>query len=236
MQFRPLLPRAAWLVAALLFALSCFPLLYGRLRPSSGTIHRGIHIAFVLGLIFLVFSARRDTNRQAPQGQAWPPLGVGLHDWVLAVAAVVASLYVPWVFHDLQFRVGNPLTIDWVMGTVMVVVVLEATRRGVGAALPIIAIVLMIYALLGPTLPGILAHPGNTWKSVVNHLYLTSNGIFGVALGVVATYVFHYVLFGVMATRVGLGRFFIDIATALAGRFAGGPGQGLDLRLRLSSA
>jgi TRAP-type uncharacterized transport system fused permease subunit len=129
------------------------------------------------------------------------------------------------VFHDLQFRVGNPLTIDWVMGTIMVVVVLEATRRGVGAALPIIAIILMIYALLGPKLPGILAHPGNTWKSVVNHLYLTSNGIFGVALGVVATYVFHYVLFGVMATRVGLGRFFIDIATALAGRFAGGPAK-----------
>ena len=68
-------------------------------------------------------------------------------------------------------------------------------------------------------------HPGNTWKGVVNHLYLTSQGIFGVALGVVATYVFHYVLFGVLATRVGLGRFFIDLATALAGRFSGGPAK-----------
>ncbi len=153
------------------------------------------------------------------------PLGIGLLDWVLAIVAALASLYVPWVFHDLQFRVGNPDPIDWIMGTMMLVVVLEATRRSVGPALSIIAIVLMIYALLGPSLPGIFAHPGNSWKSVVNHLYLTVNGVYGIALGVVATYVFHYVLFGVLATRVGLGRFFIDIATAIAGRFAGGPAK-----------
>jgi len=129
------------------------------------------------------------------------------------------------VFHDLQFRVGNPDPADWVMGTLMILVVLEATRRSVGPALSIIAVVLMIYALLGPSLPGILAHPGNSWKSVVNHLYLTVNDVYGIALGVVATYIFHYVLFGVLATRVGLGRFFIDIATAIAGRFAGGPAK-----------
>jgi TRAP transporter 4TM/12TM fusion protein len=225
MQFRPLLPRAAWLVAALLFALSCFHYYTAGFGLLPETTHRGIHIAFVLGLIFLVFSARRSSNRQIPRATPLAPLGVGLGDWLLAIAAAIASLYVPWVFHDLQFRVGNPLAIDWIMGTIMIVVVLEATRRSVGAALPIIASVLMLYALFGPALPGILAHPGNTWKSVVNHLYLTSNGIYGIALGVVATYVFHYVLFGVLATRVGLGRFFIDIATALAGRFAGGPAK-----------
>src|SRR2546421_405960 len=102
---------------------------------------------------------------------------------------------------------------------------LQETRRSVGWPLPIIAIVLIVYALYGRALPGILAHPGNTWKSVVNHLYLTSQGIYGIALGVVATYVFHYVLFGVLATRVGLGRFFIDLATALTGRFSGGPAK-----------
>ena len=111
------------------------------------------------------------------------------------------------------------------MGSIMIVVMLEATRRSVGWPLPIIAVVLILYALYGRSFPGIFAHPGNNWKSIVNHLYLTSQGIFGVALGVVATYVFHYVLFGVLATRVGLGRFFIDIATALTGRFAGGPAK-----------
>jgi TRAP transporter 4TM/12TM fusion protein len=225
MQFRPLTPRAAWLVAGLLFALSCFHYYTAGFGLLPEVIHRGIHVAFVLSLIFLVFSVRRSGNGRQSRAGLLAPLGIGLHDWALAIGAALASLYVPWVFHDLQFRVGNPDTLDWVMGTIMIVVVMEATRRSVGLALPVIAVVLIVYALLGPTLPGILAHPGNTWKSVVNHLYLTVNGVYGIALGVVATYVFHYVLFGVLATRVGLGRFFIDMATAIAGRFAGGPAK-----------
>ncbi|HEU0160077.1 MAG TPA: TRAP transporter permease [Hyphomicrobiaceae bacterium] len=225
MQFRPLLPRAAWLVAALLFTLSCFHYYTAGFGLLPEVIHRGIHVAFVLGLIFLVFPARRNNSASLPRSSRLRPLGIGLADWLLAIAAALASLYVPWVFHDLQFRVGNPDPIDWIMGTLMLIVVLEATRRSVGPALSIIAVVLIIYALLGPSLPGIFAHPGNSWKSVVNHLYLTVNGVYGIALGVVATYVFHYVLFGVLATRVGLGRFFIDIATAIAGRFAGGPAK-----------
>ena len=74
-------------------------------------------------------------------------------------------------------------------------------------------------------MPGILQHPGASWSNIVNHLYLTSQGIYGIALGVVATYVFHYVLFGVLATRVGLGKLFIDLATCVAGRYAGGPAK-----------
>ena len=225
MSFRPLLPRAGWLVAGLLFVLSAFHYYTAGFGLLPETTHRGIHMAFVLGLIFLVFSATKGTSKIPAASTALAPLGIGLIDWACAIAAVAASLYVPWVFHDLQFRVGNPDPLDWIMGSILIVVLLEATRRSVGPALPIIAVVLMAYALAGPTLPGIFAHPGNTWKSVVNHLYLTSNGVFGVALGVVATYVFHYVLFGVLATRVGLGRFFIDLATALAGRFAGGPAK-----------
>jgi len=225
MRFRPLLPAAASIVAVLLFGLSCFHYYTAGFGLLPETTHRGIHIACVLGLIFLVFSWSKKGNAAPPKASVLAPLGIGIVDWICAIAVAIASLYVPWVFHDLQFRVGNPLTIDWVMGTIMIVLMLEATRRSVGLPLPIIAIVLMAYALWGPWFPGILAHPGNTWKSVVNHLYLTSQGIFGVALGVVATYVFHYVLFGVLATRVGLGRFFIDIATALTGRFSGGPAK-----------
>ncbi len=225
MSFRPLLPRAAWLVAGLLLALSFFHYYTAGFGLLPETTHRGIHMAFVVGLIFLVFPMLRSGARRVGTHSLTTPLGIGLIDWACAIAAVIASLYVPWVFHDLQFRVGNPLTIDWVMGTVLIVVLLEACRRSVGIALPIIAIVLMIYAMVGQKLPGILNHAGNNWTGVVNHLYLTSQGIYGVALGVVATYVFHYVLFGVLATRIGLGRFFIDLATALAGRFSGGPAK-----------
>jgi TRAP transporter 4TM/12TM fusion protein len=225
MRFRPLLPTAGWIVALLLFGLSCFHYYTAGFGLLPETLHRGIHISCVLGLIFLVFSWSQTGNAAQPVAGPLAPLGIGIVDWLCAIAAVVTSLYVPYVFHDLQFRVGNPDPMDWIMGTVMIVVLLEATRRSVGWPLPIIAIVLMVYALYGRSLPGILAHPGNTWKSVVNHLYLTSQGIYGIALGVVATYVFHYVLFGVLATRVGLGRFFIDLATALTGRFSGGPAK-----------
>jgi TRAP transporter 4TM/12TM fusion protein len=225
MRFRPLLPVAAWIVAAALFGLSCFHYYTAGFGLLPETLHRGIHIACVLGLIFLVFSWNKSGNVVPPKASLFAPLGIGIVDWLCCIAAVVTSLYVPYVFHDLQFRVGNPDPIDWIMGSVMIVVLLEATRRSVGWPLPIIAVVLMAYALWGRNLPGILAHPGNNWKSVVNHLYLTSQGIYGIALGVVATYVFHYVLFGVLATRVGLGRFFIDLATALTGRFSGGPAK-----------
>ena len=226
MRFRPLQPGTAWLVAGLLFALSCFHYYTAGFGLLPEQTHRGIHIAFVLGLIFLVFpTIKSQSATVATSSGLLRPFGIGLHDWLLMAAAVATSLYVPWVFHDLVFRVGNPSTVDVFMGTLMIVVLLEATRRSVGWPLPIIAICLMLYALYGRSFPGILVHPGNTWNAVVNHLYLTSQGIFGIALGVVATYVFHYVLFGVMATRVGLGRFFIDLATALAGRFAGGPAK-----------
>jgi TRAP transporter 4TM/12TM fusion protein len=117
------------------------------------------------------------------------------------------------------------MPMDVLMATVLIAVLLEATRRSVGWPLPAIAVLMMVYALYGRHFPGIFVHPGATWRGLVNHLYLTSQGVYGIALGVVATYVFHYVLFGVLATRIGLGKFFIDLATALTGRFAGGPAK-----------
>ncbi len=225
MRFRPLLPRTAWLVAGLLLALSFFHYYtagFGLLRE---TTHRGVHLAFVLSLIFLVFAAFKTNQDTPPKSTLWRPGGISLVDWALSVAAAVSSLYVPWIFEDLAFRVGNPSWVDVAMGTVLIVVLIEATRRSVGWALPIISIGMMLYAYFGRAMPGILQHPGASWSSIVNHLYLTSQGIYGIPLGVVATYVFHYVLFGVLATRIGLGKLFIDLASCVAGRYAGGPAK-----------
>src|SRR3546814_1243081 len=83
----------------------------------------------------------------------------------------------------------------------------------------------MGYAIFGPSMPGILVHPGATVSQLIDHLYLTTQGIYGIALGVVATYVFHFVLFGVFATRIGLGKLFLDCAAFVAGRFAGCPAK-----------
>jgi TRAP transporter 4TM/12TM fusion protein len=225
MHFRPLGPPATWVIGSLLVTLSFFHYYtagFGILREAT---HRGIHIAFVLGLIFLVFGRKKKAQNIVPRPAPFYPGGLPFYDWILAIFAAVSALYVPYVFDDLAFRVGNPLPQDVAMGTIMVFVILEATRRAVGPTLAIIALLFIIYALLGQYAPGVLVHPGASWENLINHLYLTSQGIYGIAVGVVATYVFHFVLFGVLATRIGLGELFIELASCLAGRYAGGPAK-----------
>lgn len=225
MRFRPLPAVVGTLVGALLIALSLFHYYTAGFGLLQEVTHRGVHLAFVLGLIFLVFPHRKALLSSAAPSRLLTPGGVPWFDWVLAIAIAVAVLYIPWIFEDLTFRVGNPGTLDLVMGSILVVALLEATRRCMGWPLPVIAILFMAYALLGPAFPGLLKHAGANWKQLINHEYLTSQGIYGVAVGVVATYVFHFVLFGVLATRIGLGQLFLDIASSIAGRYAGGPAK-----------
>ncbi len=224
-SFRKLARAPSLLVGSLLLALSCFHYYTAGFGLLEETTHRGVHLAFVIGLIFLVFTFVPAWGRNVRPSTGLAPGGIALFDWLLCIAAVASALYVPWVFHDLADRVGNPSTLDVVMGSIMVVVLLEATRRSIGWGLPIIAMFSIVYALFGTWFPGIFLHPGSSWTNLVNHLYLTSQGIYGVALGVVATYVFHFVLFGVLATKIGLGRLFLGVAAAVAGRFAGGPAK-----------
>ena len=225
MRFRPVWQPAAFLVSALLIVLSCFHYYtagFGLLREAT---HRGVHMAFVLGLVFLVFPLRKAMLEAPPKPGVLAPGGVPLYDWLFALAVAVAALYIPYVFDDLAFRVGNPNQLDVAAGSMLVVLLLEATRRAMGWPLPVIVLVFMTYALAGPLFPGLLKHSGASWPALVNHLYLTSQGIYGIAIGVVATYVFHFVLFGVLATAIGLGQLFIDIASTIAGRYAGGPAK-----------
>lgn len=225
MRFRPVVPPALQIVKWLLIALSCFHFYtagFGLLRE---TTHRGVHLAFVLGLIFLVFAASKKSLEHPRPNSLMAPGGVPLVDWLLGLACAASVLYIPWVFNDLAFRVGNPDLSDVVMGSILFITLLEATRRSMGWPLPLIAIGFTVYALLGPYFPGLLKHAGANWSQMINHQYLTSQGIYGVAVGVVATYVFHFVLFGVMATRIGLGQLFLDIASSVAGRYAGGPAK-----------
>ncbi|MFO1221287.1 MAG: TRAP transporter permease [Burkholderiaceae bacterium] len=225
MRFRPTWPPASTLLKALLITLSCFHYYtagFGLLRE---TTHRGVHLAFVLGLIFIVFGFSRKPAAQEHTRSWAAPGGVPLVDWALAIAVAISVLYIPYIFDDMAFRVGNPSTLDVTMGSILLVLLLEATRRAMGWPLPVIAIVFVVYALGGRWFPGLLQHPGQTWSQLINHQYLTSQGIYGVAVGVVATYVFHFVLFGVLATRIGLGQLFLDIASSIAGRYAGGPAK-----------
>jgi TRAP transporter 4TM/12TM fusion protein len=225
MRFRPTLPPATVIVKWLLIILSGFHFYtagFGLLRE---TTHRGVHLAFVLGLIFLVFAATKSDADSTVSKSRLSIGGVPLIDWLLGLACAASVMYIPYVFDDLAFRVGNPDTMDVVMGSVLFVTLLEATRRSMGWPLPLIALGFTAYALTGPYFPGLLKHAGASWSQMINHQYLTSQGIYGVAVGVVATYVFHFVLFGVLATRIGLGQLFLDIASTVAGRYAGGPAK-----------
>lgn len=221
-RFRPLAPSLTLVVGAILFLLSGYHFYTAGYGIPRTTTHTGLHLGVTLFLVFMSFSAFGTVGAR----RGWrAPFGVSLADWPLALVAAAAAFYVPWVYEQLAFRVGNPLPLDVLMGTALIVTLLEAVRRSMGWPLPVIAALFMGYAYFGQSMPGILIHPGASWTNIVNHLYLTSQGIYGTALWVIATYVFHFVLFGVMATRIGLGQLFIDLASAAAGRYSGGPAK-----------
>ncbi len=222
-RFRPLPKGLMWVTAGLLFFLSCYHYYTAGFGIPRRTTHGGLHLAFTLALIFLSFAIWGRGG--ALPNRPLTPFGLPLWDWLLGIAGVTAALYVPLTYESIAFRVGNPLPLDVAMGTILIVVLLEAVRRSMGWPLPVIALIFLGYAYFGQSMPGVLVHPGADWRGIVNHLYMTSQGIYGTALAVISTYVFHFVLFGVLATRIGLGQLFIDLASALAGRFAGGPAK-----------
>ncbi|GAB5467306.1 MAG: TRAP transporter permease [Rhodospirillales bacterium] len=222
--FRATGPRIAFVIATALVAMSVYHFYASGFGLIREVLHRGIHLAFVMGLAFLLFPFSR---RDRPRAQRWyRPGGVHIVDILFSLLAVGAAIYLPLLPPEaLAERVGNPATIDVVMGTGLLLVVLEATRRSVGPTLAVIAIIFILFALFGPLAPGALKHGGASWPGLINHLYLTNQGIYGLAIGVMAQYVFLFILFGVLATRIGLGQLFIDLAMVIAGRYAGGPAK-----------
>jgi len=223
LQFRDIKGTGAILVGTMLFLLSVFHYYTSGFGVFEHHWHVGIHLAFVIGLIFLVFPFfSKDKNQTATW---YRPSGIPLYDWAFFLITIVATLYIPLSFEDIAFRIGNPNTYDVIFGTLMILVVLETTRRTMGLALPLISIGFILYGLFGYLFPGPLLHPGSSWNALVDHLYMTNQGIFGIPVFVVATYVFHFVLFGILAMRIGLGQLFIDVAYIIAGRFAGGPAK-----------
>jgi len=159
--------------------------------------------------------------------------GVPYLDILLMILGVMSALYlgfawrgVSWLgVEEMTFRMGNPNGWDMLFGCILIVLVLDIARRTLGWILPLIISVFICYALFGPVFPGLLQHPGVKFNTFVSSMYFPQEGIFGVTLWVVSTIVFHFVLFGVIAQRTGLGQLFIDNATILAGRYVGGPAK-----------
>jgi TRAP transporter 4TM/12TM fusion protein len=200
--------------------------------------HMGSHMAGVMILVFIGFPAFRGKYTTSLRSNSWWIYGnVPIWDWLLIICGVASAYYVGITWYEIDFeflggrfqltdqvmRQGNPARIDVVFGTILVLVLLEAVRRTLGIIVPIIIIMFTIYAVFGMYMPfQILKHPGVSWDLFINSMYFPEEGIFGVTLWIVSTVVFHFVLFGVLAQRMGLGQFFVDIATVIAGRYTGG--------------
>ena len=200
--------------------------------------HMGFHMSGVIVLVFICYPMfRRDRSRELLANTWWRFANVPIWDWLLIVAGVASSLYIGITWYEIDFellgwrfflaeqvlRQGDPAFIDVVFGTVLIAVLLEAVRRTLGIIVPIIILLFTAYAVFGQYMPlMILKHPGINWAQYINNMYFPAEGIYGVTLWIVSTVVFHFVLFGVLAQRMGLGQFFVDIATVVAGRYTGG--------------
>ncbi|WP_425100889.1 TRAP transporter permease [Tropicibacter sp. S64] len=146
-------------------------------------------------------------------------------EWALAILGAASSLYLYFAYDAISSRVGAPILPDFVVAAIGIMVLLEATRRALGPALMIVASVFLAYTFLGPMMPGIIAHKGNNLSEVVNHQWITTEGVFGIALGVSTSFVFLFVLFGSLLDKAGAGNYFIQVAFSLMGHMRGGPAK-----------
>jgi TRAP transporter 4TM/12TM fusion protein len=186
-----------------------------RIGVFNATEARAIHLAFALFLVFAAYPATRNSPRDY----------VPWYEWGLGLLAAGCSAYIFLFQGDLARRPGIPTTMDIVIAVVGMVMLLEAARRSLGLALPIVGILFLCYAFFGPYLPDLFAHRGASVTRAATQYWLTSEGVFGVALGVSTAFVFLFVLFGSLLEKAGAGNYFIKVAFAMLGHFRGGPAK-----------
>lgn len=205
----------AILITAVAVALSLYHMWTAYFGAPPVLIHRSIHVGVILFLTFLLYPPIRKGVRSR----------VPFYDIILALAALSTAVYVITNYDGIVRRFGDPSTADLVFATILVVLVIEAARRLTGWAMPLLAIAFVIYALYGRLFPGIFRHRGYYPSDTFNFLYLTTEGIYGTAISVSATYIFLFILFGAVLQKSGMGEFFNDIALAIAGQSRGGPAK-----------
>ena len=176
---------------------------------------RSIHLAFALFLAFTAYPALSASPRDR----------IPLQDWVLALLAAFAAGYLFLFYDQLSSRPGRPTWYDLTVAVVGMVALLEATRRALGPPLMIVALVFLAYVFLGPYAPDVLAYQGASLSKAMSHLWLTTEGVFGIALGVSTSFVFMFVLFGSLLDKAGAGNYFIKVAFSLLGHMRGGPAK-----------
>ena len=214
-DYRVLTGFFAKLIAAIAITFSVFQVYTAAFGTLDAMLQRAIHLAFALCLIYLLYPAR----------VSWPRDKIHPIDVVFAILGAAAPLYIVVFYKQLVMRAGLVTTTDYIVGIIAILLILEAVRRVVGIPMVCVAILFLVYALYGRQLPGVLAHRGADLPTLVQHLFYTTEGIFGIPLGVSSTFIFLFILFGAFLEKTGLGQLFIDLSNAVAGWAAGGPAK-----------
>ncbi len=203
------------LIIAVAITFSVFQLYTAAFGVFDAMIQRSIHLSFGLVLIYLLY----------PMSKKWRRDKVHLIDVALAALSGFSVLYGVVNYRELVLRAGTVTKMDFFVGIVGIILVLEAARRVVGIPITIVAGFFIIYALYGRHFPGLLAHRGVSLQRLVGHLFYTTEGVFGIPLGVSSTFVFLFILLSAFLEKTGLGQLFIDLANSVAGRASGGPAK-----------
>lgn len=210
------------LVITLLIAWSAFQLWYASPLPfifNFGTLNEDqakfIHLSFAIFLTFSLFPAGRHSDRTR----------ISTLDLLLAIGGAAACMYLFILRNDIADRLGAPTTTDVVVAVVGMVALLEAARRALGPPLVVVAVVFLIYTFGGQYMPDVIAHKGASLNKVASHQWLTTEGVFGVALGVSTAFVFLFVLLGSLLDKAGAGNYLIKVSFSLLGHMRGGPAK-----------
>ena len=204
-----------WLIAILAFSWSAYQI-YVVVVPTNSIFVRAFHLAFALSLAFAMYPMFRTQKTMTT---------IPWYNFLIGPAAVLGALYIYFNYDALNARSGAWSPLDVGVGIMSIFLLLKAARRTLGMALPVIAVIFILYDYLGQYMPDMIAHKGASINKIVGQMYLTTEGIFGVPLGVSASYVFLFVLFGALLERAGAGKYFIDLAYALLGKYDGGPAK-----------
>ncbi len=176
---------------------------------------RAIHLGFALFLAFTAYPAFRKSPRDH----------VPAVDWILAIVGALAGSYLFLFYVQLSTRPGQPTTLDLATGAVGLLLLLEATRRSLGPPMVGVALVFILFTFAGPHMPEVIQHKGASISKFVQHQWITTEGVFGVALGVSTSFVFLFVLFGALLEKAGAGNYMMQISFALLGHLRGGPAK-----------
>ena len=223
-----------WLIPALAVLWSIFQLLLPSFILLESTIVRSIHLSFAIVLVFLCNPMLKKERRGRLGAYLSVRNRITVLDYILAVIAGAAAFYIAFElimaetnpgYQSIINRQGRPILRDVIFGVILTVLLLEAARRSLGPALALVALTFILYSFFASRMPLALSFKSVSITKYISKMTMSTEGIYGVPLYVSANIVFLFVLFGALLEKAGAGRYFVDLAFSLMGRFKGGPAK-----------